>query len=108
VDFSPKQKAYSTFMGEMMFAANSANDGDRKVTSDHIINMRSAHYLVEPFLSDSQRKETFNKYNEFAKLCSDFAASMHQPSQTSSFNTQVASVEAYFQEQLFKTLFTAK
>ena len=108
VEFAPKQRGYSTFMNEMMLAAISANAKDEDKTLDHINQMETAYYLFEPFLNETQRTEVFQKYREFANLCSKFAKADHSSEEYKSLLAQIASIKTYYRIHLFTFIFAEK
>ena len=108
IEFTPKQRGYSSFMHEMMLAAFAANAKDDNQTLDHLNQMESAYYIFEPFLDEKMRTAAFEKYKQFAELCTKFVSADHASQDYKDLLGQMVSIRTYFRVELFADLFTRK
>jgi len=111
VSFKPKQEAYSAFMNAFTKAAFYAQSGDEANALQEVTRMDATYYLFEPFLSEKDRRKTFDEFNKFIALCNQRvkvpkAERLEQNDSYKEFVSKLAESKFYFRSSLYAALFS--
>ncbi len=111
--FKPKQEGYASFMKSLAETFDSAYHKDRKTMIVNLVKLEAAYFSIEPFLSEQERKEVWDKYQEFAKLCYETQKQRENmnstkeeiPVRKDQFVETFFKYKDYFRTELYRALF---
>lgn len=104
VELRPKQTEYSNFINGITQAYYSASKKNRIQLIRDINNIENSYYLIEPFLSEKNRNELWNKYQEYFGFCNDLYDSKENKSNDIMMDKFIA-YRSYFRKNLYIALF---
>lgn len=104
VELRPKQTEYSNFMNGITQAYYSASEKNRLQLIRDLNSIENSYYLIEPFLSEKDRNELWNKYQEYSGFCNNVFDSTQQKANNTLIDKFIA-YRSYFRKDLYIALF---
>lgn len=69
LQYRTKQDGYTNFMKSLIAAYSSANQKNKVSLSISLDNLETSYYSIENLLSDEEKKETWETFQDFSNLC---------------------------------------
>ena len=105
VSFKPKQDGYSEFMKNLYVAFECTYQGIHPNVVRACDELQIAYYTFKPFLTDSERKATWEKYQQFQEWCLSHVNEDKSKKDVDSFVNSFIEYKNYFRERLYTALF---
>jgi len=104
VELRPKQTEYSKFMNGITQAYYNASEKNRIQLIQDFNNIENSYYLIEPFLSEKNRNELWNKYQEYFGFCNElYDSKVNKPNDI--LIDKFIVYRSYFRKNLYIALF---